>query len=572
LNVESRRLTGPNLLWDRPGAIIDAAIRDVDADRLLESWAKAARRMLDAVGWTEEDVRSRRYPGGVSIALSAPIDGLYTATEINEWAWSHAEAELGGGPTQDFSAHAARLKEQIRIERKPSVVAMAEAAKARGVSFLADDERVSVGAGSGSISWPRSHVPAPSTVDWSSIHDVPIALITGCNGKTTTTRLVNAIAEAAGKSAGMTSTDGIHIAGALVEPGDYAGPGGARKLLRDRRVDMAILETARGGILRRGLAVTRADVALVTNIADDHLGEFGVCDLDTLTATKLVVSRVLGPAGKMVLNADDMWLVKGSSTVRSPIVWFSVSSDSPVVVSHLRAGGVAVVLDQNVIEIREGNRRNRVESVDNIPITVEGKARHNVANALGAVAVAAALGLGVDAMSRGLREFQGTTRDNPGRLNRFQLGGVEVIVDFAHNPHGLNALLELGGALPAHRRLVLLGQAGDREDSAIRELARVAWAMRPRPDHVIAKEMAAYARGRPIGEIPGLIADELRRLGAPSGSVSQATSELEGVHQALEWARPGDLLLLTVHGQREEVLALLGRLQESGWGPGHSTR
>ena len=568
--MDSRRLTGPNLLWDRPGAIIDAAVRDEDADRLLESWAQSARRMLDAVGWSGEDIRFRRFPGGVSITISAPIDALYSATEINEWAWSQAQAALSGEPTPDFGTHATRLIEQIRIERNPSVIAMAEAAKARGVLFLADDESVSVGTGSGSIRWPRLHVPAPSTVDWSSIHDVPIALITGCNGKTTTTRLVNAIARAAGKSAGMTSTDGIQIAGALVESGDYAGPGGARKLLRDRRVDMAILETARGGILRRGLAVTRADVALVTNIADDHLGEFGVCDLDTLTATKLVVSRVLGPAGRLVLNADDTWLVKGSRTVRSPIVWFSASSASPVVVSHLRGGGVAVVLEENVIEIREGNRRTRVESVPNIPITIDGKARHNVANALGAVAVATALGLGVEAMARGLREFQGTSRDNPGRLNRFQLGGVEVVVDFAHNPHGLSALLELGGALPAHRRLVLLGQAGDREDSAIRELARVAWAIRP--DHVIAKEMAAYTRGRPIGEIPGLIADELHRLGAPSGSVSQAPSELEGVHQALEWSRPGDLLLLTVHGQRGEVLSLLERLQDRRWAPGHSTR
>ena len=570
MNVDSRRLTGPNLLWDRPGAIIDAAVRDEDADRLRESWAHAARRMLDAVGWSGEDTRSRKFPGGVSLALSAPIDALYTATEINEWAWSHAQAEILGTAPPDFATHAARLNEQIRIERHPSVVAMADAARAHGVLFQSDDEIVSVGAGSGSISWPRSHVPAPSTVDWSSVHDVPIALITGCNGKTTTTRLVNAMARADGKSAGMTSTDGIQIDGTLVDPGDYAGPGGARKLLRDHRVEIAILETARGGILRRGLAVTRADVALVTNIADDHLGEFGVYDLETLTATKLVVSRVLGRSGKLVLNADDRSLVEGSRTVRSPVVWFSVSSANPVVVRHLHAGGVAVVLDENVLEIREGDRRTRVESVDNIPITIDGKARHNVANALGAVAVAASLGLGVDAMARGLREFLGTARDNPGRLNRFQLGGVEVIVDFAHNPHGLSALIDLGGALPAERRLVLLGQAGDREDSAIRELARVAWTIRP--DHVIAKEMAAYTRGRPIGEIPGLIADEMHRLGAPPGSVSQASSELEGVHQALEWSRPGDLLLLTVHGQREEVLALIQRLQDHGWGPGHSTR
>jgi UDP-N-acetylmuramyl tripeptide synthase len=228
------------------------------------------------------------------------------------------------------------------------------------------------------------------------------------------------------------------------------------------------------------------------------------------------------------------------------------------------------VLDGAVIQLLQGKDATVVEEVANIPITLLGKARHNVANVLGAVAVAWSLGIPVDAIARGLRAFQGTIQDNPGRLNRFALGGVDVIVDFAHNPHGLKALMEVGGALPARRRLVLLGQAGDRDDEAIRDLARVAWTIHP--DHVIAKEMAAYTRGRPAGEIPGLLADEMRRLGASPSAISLATSELDGVRQALEWAQEGDLLLLTVHGQRDEVLALLDGLDRRGWRPGHSTR
>jgi cyanophycin synthetase len=570
LSVDSRRLTGPNLLWDRPGAVIDTSVSDADAERLLAAWARAGRRMLDAVGWKEEELRSRKFPGGVSVALSAPVDALYAATEINEWAWSAAEAETAGRPVPDFQLHAQRLTELIQKERNPRVTALAAAAKDRDLLFLADDEIISVGAGTGSLSWPRAELPAPDSVDWSKVHNRPIALITGCNGKTTTTRLVAAMAQAGGMVTGMTSTDGIQVGGTAVESGDYAGPGGARKLLRDRRVEMAVLETARGGILRRGLAVSRAEVAIVTNIADDHLGEFGVCDLATLTATKLVVSRVLGPSGRLVLNADDDSLIKESGTVGSPIVWFSLDPRNAVVERHRTEGGTAVVLNGGAIEIRQGTAQTAVELVENIPVTVGGKARHNVANALGAVGVAWSLGIPVEAIARGLREFKGTSQDNPGRLNRFNLGGVEVVVDFAHNPHGLSALVAMGKALPAQRRLVLLGQAGDRDNNAIRELARVAWTIRP--DHVIAKEMAEYTRGRPVGEIPGLIADEMRRLGAPPGSISQAPSELEAVRQALDWARPGDLLLLTVHGQRDEVLQLLDRLRDTGWAPGHSTR
>ena len=568
--MDSRRLTGPNLLWDRPGAVIDVGVRDENADRLIESWARAARRMLDAVGWDNEEVRSRKFPGGISIAISAPLDALYAATEVNEWAWSAAEAELERRPPPDFGSHQARLKDLIAKESNPRVIALAAAAKQRNLLFLADDETISVGVGSGSISWPRDRLPPPDAIDWTRVHDHPIALITGGNGKTTTTRLVAAMAQAGGKTVGMTSTDGIQVGGTVVEPGDFAGPGGARTLLRDPRVELAVLETARGGILRRGLAVTRASVALVTNIADDHLGEFGVCDLPTLTATKLVVSRVLGPSGRLVLNAEDPSLVEGSRTVASPVVWFSLDPENAQVRRHLGAGGTAVVLAGEAIELREGEQRTRVELVGDIPITVGGKARHNIANALGAVAVAWSLGIPLGAIAGGLRGFEGTSRDNPGRLNRFTLGGVEVIVDFAHNPHGLKALIEMGAALPARRRLVLLGQAGDRDDNAIRELARVAWTIRP--DRVIAKEMAAYTRGRPVGEIPGLIADEMLRLGAPAESITQSPSELEGVRQALEWAQPGDLLLLTVHGQRTEVLELLNRLDQSGWAPGHSTR
>lgn len=568
--MDSRRLTGPNLLWDRPGAVIDASVSDADADRLLDAWARAARRMLDAVGWRDEDVRSRKFPGGVSVAISAPLDALYAATEVNEWAWGAAQAEIACEPPPALGVNTERLTQLIRQERNPKVLALAAEAGARELLFLADDETVSLGAGSGAQSWPRHALPAPGEVDWSRLHNQPIALVTGCNGKTTTTRLVAAIGTASGRKTGMTSTDGISVAGSVIEAGDYAGPGGARTLLRDPRVELAILETARGGILRRGLAVTRADVALVTNIADDHLGEFGVCDLPTLTATKLVVSRVLGPGGRMVLNADDPSLVEGSRDVRVPIVWFSLFPTIPLVKTHVTAGGAAVVLDGDEIRILQGETSTAVERVSRIPVTLDGKARHNVANALGAVAVAWSLGLPVEAIARGLREFQGTIQDNPGRLNRFDLGGVQVIVDFAHNPHGLKALVDVGGALPARRRLLLLGQAGDRDDDAIRELARVAWTIRP--DHVIAKEMEAYTRGRPVGEISGLIADEMRRLGAAASAVSLAPSELDGVRQALEWAEEGDLLLLTVHGQRGEVLALLDELDRRGWQPGHSTR
>jgi UDP-N-acetylmuramyl tripeptide synthase len=204
-------------------------------------------------------------------------------------------------------------------------------------------------------------------------------------------------------------------------------------------------------------------------------------------------------------------------------------------------------------------------SVDEVPVAAGGTARHNVANALAALGAASVLGVTPDVVARALRRFGGEG-DNVGRANLFELGGVRVVVDYAHNPHGMAALVAMTRAMPARRRLVLLGQAGDRSDDAIRALARTALGLKP--DRVVLKEMERYLRGRSPGEVPALMADELIRLGMPAESVSQPGTELAAVRDALAWARPGDLLVLTVHQDRPQVLALLERLRERGWRAG----
>jgi UDP-N-acetylmuramyl tripeptide synthase len=185
-------------------------------------------------------------------------------------------------------------------------------------------------------------------------------------------------------------------------------------------------------------------------------------------------------------------------------------------------------------------------------------ARHNVANALAAIALASVAGVPVEAMAAALRGFRGDTESNPGRANLIEAGGLRILVDYAHNPHGLRALATLAASLPGARRLVLLGQAGDRDDESLRELARAAWALKP--DHVVVKELPELLRGRNPGEVPAVLEDELLRLGAPPEAITRTGNELEGARRALEWARPGDVLLLLVHTQRREVMDLLRQL------------
>jgi UDP-N-acetylmuramyl tripeptide synthase len=564
--ADSRRLTGPSLLLSRPGAILEVRLDDAVRDRALAAWRAAARRLLDAVGWPDEELATRGFAGGASLALTAPADALFAATDLNEAAWEAAAAEVGGDPAPDAGAVAALLRQAIAGERDPALVALRDAARAHDVTFLAGEEQVSVGTGAGALVWPATSLPDPAAVPWAHVHDVPLALVTGSNGKTTVVRMIGAMLAESGRSVGLTSTDGVSVRGTPVLEGDYSGPSGARALLRRPEVDAAVLETARGGLLRRGLSVDRAAVAVVTNVADDHLGEFGIQRLGELADVKLLVARAVRPGGAVVLNADDALLAERGAAVPVPIVWFSLDGAPAVVARHLEAGGRAALDEDGWLTLAEGEARSRVVRVEDIHAAAGGAARHNVANALAAAAAAWVLGVAPNHMAAALRRFGRADDDNAGRANLIELAGVRLLIDYAHNPHGMAALARMVAALPARRRLVLLGQAGDRTDEAIRELIRAAVGLRP--DRVVLKEMERYLRGRRPGEVPDIMADELARLGVPESAVSRPGSELAAVRDALAWARAGDLLVLTVHQDRPLVFALIGRLRAAGWHPG----
>jgi UDP-N-acetylmuramyl tripeptide synthase len=337
-------------------------------------------------------------------------------------------------------------------------------------------------------------------------------------------------------------------------------------VLRHPEVEAAILETARGGLLRRGLAVERADAAVVTNVADDHLGEFGIESLAELADTKLLVAKALRSSGTLVLNADDPMLVERSSRTKAPITWFSLDPDSPVVTAHVQAGGTAVLADRDRIVLVRGQQRESLVSLAEVPITFSGTAEHNVANALAALGMGAALGIDAETMAAALRKFGHDPADNPGRATLLETGGIRILLDYAHNPHGMAALVRLAQKLPAKRRLVMVGQAGDRSDEAIRELARAVGTLQP--DHVVIKDMDQYLRGRAPGEVPALLQQEFLRLGMPHRALSRVGPDIAGVRGALEWAQPGDLLVLAVHQDRQAVLQLFKGLTVNNWKAG----
>lgn len=565
---DSRRLTGPNLLSPGPGAILDVRVEDGTPERLVTAWEQRVHQMLEAIGWSAERTFTRVHRDGVDLAISAPIDALYAATGVNEWALAAAVADIAGRAPADEPAQAARrLAAEIAAESNSALLGLRDAAAARGVMFLSDDETASVGMGAGSWVWPIDDLPRPEDVDWPRVHDIPLALVTGTNGKTTTVRLLAAMLRAGGRRPGFSSTDGVYVGDEQVQAGDFSGPGGARSVLRDRRVEAAVLETARGGMLRRGLGVPRADGVAVTNVGADHVGEYGLYDVEGIAAAKLVVARAVAAGGRLVLNADDAALAGQRPPGAAELVWTSRCSAADFVARNLAAGGEAVLVEDGAFIRRRGSSTTRVLGVDEAPITLGGAAAFNVENALVALALAPAVGVSDEAAAAALAGFEPSAEGLPGRSNLFRLGGATLLVDFVHNPHGMNALAETVLRLPARRRLVVLGQAGDRDDASIRALVRAACRMRP--DRIVAKELPSYLRGRGTGEIPRLIREEVRAT-CPRVEVVDAADDLEAVRSALEWCADGDLLVLAVHAQRDEVIGWLASLDRMRWRPGRA--
>lgn len=602
--ADSRRLQGANRFHVEPGVVLEVAPAVATPD-VVRRWAAAVAEAWRALAWPTAEVAWRLRPSSAQLFATAPVDGLMTATTASEWAWAVSSGVAAALPLAELVV--ARDAERTRLGAV--VDAWAEAAR-RGLSASLDDDALSVGSGVGGVV-----VPLPVPDGWSpraSCRDVPITLVTGSNGKTTTTRLLAAMWRAGGCVTGWSSSDGVHrgtvddvpadapnaeAAPAAVTrgvttlaEGDYTGPAGARLVLRDAQVEAAVLETARGGVLRRGLATTRAQVAVITNISADHFGEYGVDTLADLATVKATVARaLLAPEAVLVLNADDPELVElagrtwramdadevvGSRALAPRIAWFAAprldgTPPPPDAEARVRSGveahGLGALASDGRLRVAQQGDWHDLGPVSGMPVTLGGAARHNVANALAAALAAVAGGVPLAAVSEALARFGAD--DNAGRLMLRHVGGLTIVLDYAHNPDGLRALGSAVATVPAARRLLLLGQAGNRDDTLLRSLAEAAWHALPW-DRVLLKDMPEARRGRAAGETTARLREGLVAAGAPTCAVGEVEGEAAAVREALAWARPGDLLVLTVHVDRPGTLALLARLAAEGWEAG----
>ncbi len=382
---------------------------------------------------------------------------------------------------------------------------------------------------------------------------IPITAVTGTNGKTTTVRLISHLLRHAGRQVGMACTGTIEIDNHVIMRGDYSGPQGANIVLREPTVEQAVLEVARGAIMRRGLGFDACDVGVLLNIANDHLGESDIHTLDDLARCKTVVIDAVREGGTAVLNADDPRTLQAQEWARGNVIFFTMDPESRAVRRHVRDQGVAFTVDKDRIVMRQGHVEAEVIPVADVPIAFDGHAGFNIANALAASAAGYALGLSIADIQMGLQTFHPTPGQNPGRTNLIEAEGVRALIDYGHNVPALEALDELVRSLAANRRIAVASAPGNRRDEDLLALGAQLSKM-----HDALFICEPDPRGRPQGEAAGLLRRGVEAATADPCNVEIVMDEYEAVERAFEEASEGDLLVLLV----DDIESAIARLKE----------
>ena len=512
--------------------------------RDIAAWVQRLHRETGAASWLAAE--GRLSPTGVA---HVPV-AIHRTSEPGHWIVAFPWRERGKAQTIAESAY--RL-----TDLGVSLKAQPDPGKRLLSRSLGRALRSIAAAGTEAPPWIRD-----------ADRHVPVVSISGTNGKSTTTRMITHILQVAGHHVGTTTSDGVLFDGELVEAGDLTGPAGARSVFDNPLVDVAVLETARGGIVLKGVGYESNEASVLTNVSSDHLDLHGIHTLPELADVKSTVVRMTRADGVAVLNADDPLVAALSRRVRARVCFFSLSGATRRIRRHVARGGLAMVLADGWVTELDGEHRRRIVRADAIPATIRGLARHNVANALAAAAAARALGATLDHVREGLRTFNPTLEQAPGRLNLYRVGDRLVIVDFAHNEAGINVIMDVAEGLVGAKQAragkrfvsIVIGTAGDRPDDTLRAIGRIA---AQRADQVAIKETLGYLRGRSRESVIGELLDGVREGGGRPADVPIYEGEAASVRGELSVAGrlaaanvPG-ILVVMCHAERMDVVAAI---------------
>jgi len=387
---------------------------------------------------------------------------------------------------------------------------------------------------------------------------IPVISVTGTNGKTTTVRMISHILRTMGKNVGMTNTDGVYFNDECLKRGDNTGPISARTVLMDKRIDYAVLETARGGIVNRGLGYDLADVGLITNIQEDHLGIDGIYDMDDMAFVKALVIEAVKTDGYAVLNADDEYCMKIKDRTKANLILFSVNPDNEHLNNHIRRGGIGFFADDNNLYFCQGNETTTLMSIDQIPAAMGGILRHNVYNALAAASGAYGLGIEIEDIIKGLSTFKSNEKDNPGRFNQFDVNGVKVIIDYGHNIDGYKNVLSSLKKMKKKKLIGVIGVPGDRTDSSTIAIGEMSGNFF---DRIYIKE-DKDKRNRKPGEIAALLKKGCQMGAIPESEITVELSEEKALEMAIAAAEPDDIIVV-FYEEYEPLVRVVEKMRNS---------
>lgn len=366
---------------------------------------------------------------------------------------------------------------------------------------------------------------------------IPIIAVTGTNGKTTTTRLISHIVKNNGYRVGFTTSDGIYVQNSMLTKGDTTGPVSAEFILKDPTVDFAVLETARGGILRSGLGFNKCDVAVITNIQEDHMGLSDINTLSDMARVKGVVARAVKRDGYAVLNADNKYCVSVSKTVDCNIAYFSIDEKNPIIIEHCKKGGIAAIYENGFITIQKGEWKFRVEKASHIPLTFGGRVTFMIYNVLAATLATYVYGFTIEDIKLNLATFIPSAAQTPGRMNIFEFKEYKVLIDFAHNADGFKGIKEFLSTVESPYKIGIITGTGDRRDDDIRDMGRISAEMF---DHIIIRQ-DKFLRGRKAEDIVKLLVEGIHDSN-PQQSYEYIPKEVEALNHAFSLAKKGTFI------------------------------
>lgn len=550
-----RVLAGANVFFKDVGAIMEIVTRDEQKAAFVAAYETELRKVLDALGWDDVPIHKRVYSKGFIFAIPTEYDYSYAGCKILGITLDMVTAVFDGLELPDFNEEVSYLEYVLSRERYITVRNIYKEARERSLNVFIDEGTISIGSGKGAFIAKLDEIGF-GDVPWDKIYEVPSVMVTGTNGKTTTVRLTSFINKHAGKVVGYCSTDWVMVDGQIVSEGDLSGPRGNQTVLTDPRVEVAVLEVARGGLIKRGIVTSSVNGAAVMNVGADHLGVNGIDTVEDLAEAKFLVHDGVKPGGHSIINLDDQLTHQFMLKIDNLKAYVSQKLPEAEILSYLKDGDYAAYVDNGAFYVHRDGQKHFIANINDVDLTYKGLAKHNIENVLVAICLSLELGRTYQEIHDGLVAFV-NDENNQGRFNFFEINKSRFIVDYGHNHAAVATIFKFARQIagPETKLTALLGFSGDRK-FMIKDIAKSV--IEHKIDNIIIKQFHNYARGAERGELAEMLRKSLIKNGFDENNIiATVDTEIEAAEIALSKSNEDQIFIMLCQEDIPGVIAKL---------------